>query len=237
MKKSRILKNIAIIGLFLNLILIPNVNAGNYKKNPNLDINYIDQNGNIYYFSLELNNEQIQKLRNTWEEWENYLKNVRKDNEMSFDETVEFEAKSIILLEEIKNLTKDSITGQVYFPANIEISSFIHSHLFMAGFGAKIFSIGKGRVWLPFNRQGETFIGMRFNPIFITYSIGFTRIRFRSLSTFSFVISNRFFVHRVCVAGFSGLYINFERLYPDTTFGPVILIGKPILLGVGDDIF
>ena len=236
MKNSKKLINIIVIGLISSLVLIPNINAVTYKDSPSLEISYIDQNGYTYYISFELSSEQIQEFRNTWDKWENCLKNIREDNKMSLEETIEFEAKSVILLEEIKNLTKDTSIGQVYFPPNIDISSFIHSHLFTMGFGAKIFSIGKGRVWLPFNRQGEAFIGIRFNPIFISYSIGFTRVRLRSLSTFSIVISNRFFVHRVCVAGFSGLYINIEKLYPDNSFGPVILIGKPLLLGVGDDI-
>lgn len=236
MKNSKKLINIVIASLLLNLVLITNINARTYRNNPSLEMGYVDKNGYSYYISLELNSEQIQQFKDIWDKWEYCLKNIREDNEMSLEETIEFEAKSVILLKEIKNLTKDTSTGQVYFPPNIDISSFIHSHLFMMGFGAKIFSIGKGRVWLPFNRQGEAFIGTRLNPIFITYSIGFTRVKLRSLSTFSIVISNRFFVHRVCTAGFSGLYINFEKLYPDTSFGPVILIGKPLLLGVGDDI-
>ena len=237
MKISKKFLHISIVGLLLNLVLIPNINAGTNRDSPSLEIGYINQNGNTYYVSIELNYEQIQKFRDTWSDWENFLKNIREDNEMNYLESIEFEKKSIILIEEIKNLTKNSTTGQVYFPPGIDIPTFIHSHLFMMGFGARIFSIGQGRVWLPFNRQGEAFIGIRFNPIIVSYSIGFTRARIRSLSTFSMIISNRFFVHRVVIAGFSGLYINFGKLFPDTSAGPVILIGKPLLIGVGDDIF
>jgi len=236
MKKSKKFIFTSIVCLLLSLVLFPTLNAGTYKDNPSLEIGYTDQSGNTYYILIELSNEQIQQFRDTWKEWENYLKNIRVDEEMSFQETLEFETKSIILLEEIKNLTRNQATGQVYFPPGIEIPTFIHSHLFMTGFGAKIFSIGRGKVWIPFNRQGEAFVGIRFSPIFVFYSIGFTRVRIRSLSTFSMVVSNRFFVHRVCTAGFSGLYINFGNLFPDTSIGPVILIGKPLLIGVGDDI-
>jgi len=236
MKKLKKLIIISIICLLLSLVLIPTLNAGIYKDTPSLEIGYNDQSGNTYYVLLKLSDEQIQQFRDTWGEWENYLKNIRVDKEMSYQETLEFETKSIILLEEIKNLTRNQATGQIYFPPNIVIPTFIHSHLFMMGFGSRIFSIGRGRVWLPFNRQGEVFIGTRYSPIFIFYSIGFTRTRIRSLSTFSMIVSNRFFEHRVCTAGFSGLYINFGNLFPDTSIGPVILIGKPLLISVGDDI-
>ncbi|MGF3555210.1 MAG: hypothetical protein ACQXXF_08125 [Thermoplasmatota archaeon] len=232
---KKIIQTIIVI-FFLNLVLTPNINAINYNC-PDLEIEYVDQTGSIYYVSLNLSIEQIQKFKNVWVEWENYLKNIREDNQMDYQETLEFEKKSITLLEEIKNLTRDPTTNQFYFPSTLEISNFIHSHLFMTGFGARIFSIGRGRVWLPFNRQGETFIGLRFNPIFVSYIIGFTRVKVRSLSTFSMVVSNRFFVHRVCTAGFSGLYINFKKLFPDNSIGPVILIGKPLLINVGDDLF
>lgn len=236
MKNSKLISKLIAV-LFFGLILAPNLNAGEFNNDTNLEIVYNGTTGNTYYTSLKLNNEQIQKFRDIWEEWENYLKIIREDKEMDLLETINFEKKSIILIEEIKNLTKDSNTNQTYFPDNIEISSFIHSHLFAIGLGPKIFSIGRGSVWLPFNRQGEAFIGSRFNPIFISHSIGFTKVKVRSLSTFSMVISNRFFLHRICIAGFSGLYINFGKLFPDTSIGPVILIGKPLLLWVGDDIF
>ena len=237
MKNSKKLLQISIVGLLLSLALIPTINAGINKDSPSLEIGYIDQTGNTYYVIIKLSNDQIQKIRDTWSDWENYLKTLREDKEMNFIETLEFEKKSVALIEEIKNLTKNTTTGEVYFPPSIEIPTFIHSHLFMLGFGARIFSIGRGRVWLPFNRQGEAFIGIRFSPMLISYSIGFTRVRVRSLSTFSMTVSNRFFVHRVCSVGFSGLYINFGRLFPDTSMGPVILIGKPLLIGVGNDLF
>ena len=238
MKKLKKFIFVSVVILLFSLILLPNINAEINRNTPSLEIGYVDQTGrNAYYVLIELSNEQIQNFRDTWGSWEDYLKNIRVDKEMNFHETIEFETKSIVLLEEIKNLTRNSTTGQVYFPPVIDIPIFIHSHLFMMGFGPRIFSIGRGRVWLPFNRQGESFIGFRFSPIFVSYSIGFTRVRIRSLSTFSMVISNRFFVHRVYSAGFSGLYINFGKLFPDSSIGPVILIGKPLLIGVGDDIF
>ncbi len=237
MKNSKKFLQISIVGLLLSLALIPTINAGTNKDSPSLEIRYINQMGYTFYVLIELSNDQIQKFRDTWSDWESYLKNIREDKEMDFLETIEFETKSIALIEEIKNLTRDITTGQVYFPPNIEIPTFIHSHLFMLGFGTRIFSIGRGRVWIPFNRQGEAFIGIRFSPMLMSYSIGFTRVRVRSLSTFSMIVSNRFFVHRVCTAGFSGLYINFGKLFPDSSLGPIILIGKPILVGVGDDLF
>lgn len=235
MKNSKKFKCISLVGLLLSLVLIPTVNAGTNLDIPTLEIGYNDQEGNTYYVKIKLNDEQIQKFRDTWNQWENYLKNIREDEQMNLQETEELEIKSIILLDEIKNLTINQTTGEVYFPPGIDIPTFVHSHLFMLGFGARIFSIGRGRVWLPFNRQGEAFIGVRFNPIFVSYSIGFTRVRVRSL--FSMNSINRFFVHRLCTAGFLGLYINFGKLFKDTFMGPVIMIGKPLLITVGSDIF
>jgi hypothetical protein len=237
MKKSKKLIQISIVGLLLSLIFLPTIGAEDNNDNPYLEIRYVDQTGDTYYVSIELNNEQIQIFRETWTQWENYLKNIREDKELYFQETKELETKSIILLEEVKNLTTNPATGQIYFPPGLDISTFIHSHLFMMGLGVRIFSIGRGRAWLPFNRQGEAFIGIRFSPIIVSYSIGLTRVRAISLSTFSMSISNRFFAHRVCIAGFTGLYINFGKLFQDTSVGPVILIGKPLLISVGKDIF
>jgi len=235
MKNLKKFMCISIVGLLLSLVLIPTIVAGTNSDNPFLEIGYTDQVGNTFYTKIKLSDEQVQKFKDTWSQWENYLKNVREDKEMNFQETKYLEIKSIILLEEIKNLTTDPATGQVYFPPSIDIPVFVHSHLFMLGFGVRVFSIGRGRVWLPFNRQGEAFIGVRFNPIFVSYSIGFTRVIARSLFTIS--STNRFFVHRMCTAGFSGLYINFGKLFSDTSIGPVILIGKPLLITVGSDIY
>jgi len=234
MKNSKKFICISIVGLLLSLVLIPNMIAGANSDSPSLEIGYTDQTGNTYYIKIELKEEQIQKFRDIWSQWENYLKNIRVDNELNLQEIKDLETKSIRLLEEIKNLTTDPATGQVYFPPSIDIPAFVHSHLFMLGFGVRMFSIGRGRVWLPFNRQGEAFIGVRFSPIFVSYSIGFTRVRVRSMFTVS--STNRFFVHRMCTAGFSGLYINFGKLFPDSSMGLVILIGKPLLISVGSDI-
>src|SRR4030042_6015567 len=185
MKNLKKFMCISIVGLLLSLVLIPTIVAGTNSDNPFLEIGYTDQVGNTFYTKIKLSDEQVQKFKDTWSQWENYLKNVREDKEMNFQETKYLEIKSIILLEEIKNLKTDPATGQVYFPPSIDIPVFVHSHLFMLGFGVRVFSIGRGRVWLPFKRQGEAFIGVRFNPIFVSYSIGFTRVIARSLFTIS----------------------------------------------------
>jgi len=237
MKKLKEIMYISVIALLLSLVLTSNINAKIISDNPTFEVGYIDQSGNSFYAVIQLNDEQIQKFRDSWCDWENYLKNIREDHDMNLQENKELESRSIILLEEVKNLTRDPNTGQIYFPSNIEIPTFVHSHLFILGFGARIFSIGRGRVWLPFDRQGEAFVGVRFNPIFVSYSIGFTRVSVRSLSILPSCILNRFFVHRVCTAGFTGLYVNFGKLFSDSSVGPVILIGKPLFVTVGSDIF
>jgi len=234
MKNVKNFLSIAVVGLFLSLTLMP-VATGDSGNNT-AEIGFIDKNGESYHVVIELSEEQLQKLGDSWDEWENYLKTVREDSEIDSKELTEFESKTVVLLEEIKELTRNSTTGQYYFPPDIDIPAFIHDHLFMCGFGAKIFSIGRGRVWLPFNRQGESFIGTRFAPIFVSYSIGYTKVRVRSFVPFSLVVSNRFFMHRLCTAGFTGLYINFGKMYADNSQGPIILIGRPLLIGVSDDI-
>ena len=138
------------------------------------------------------------------------------------------------MLEELKELTYDPETGRYRFP-NIDIPNLIHDFLFMTGFGTRILSIGRGRVWLPFNRQGETFVGKRFAPIFIQTTLGYTRIRSWSLQPLSWFVLDRLFMHRFCTMAFTGLYINFGKHYLDRSVGPIILIGKPRIIALSDD--
>jgi len=224
-----------IICLILSLSIFPSIEASD-SAIQKIEIGYTDEKGIPYYKEIEISYHELQHFRNSWDYWENYLKQIRKDGQMDDQELLSFEEKTVNLIEEIKELTKNSETGQYFFPDNLDIASFIHKQLFMLGFGAKIFSIGSGRVWLPFNRQGEAFIGSKFAPIFVRYSIGFTSVRVRSYIPFDLIVSNRFFSHRFSLAGFTGLYINFERQFIDNTAGPVILIGRPLLINLGDDI-
>ena len=158
MKNIKKICPLAIVALFLSLILAPAVNAGEYSFSNTFEIVYSDENGNSYYEKKTVTQEQLQTYINSWESWEETLRTIRADGKVYDSELIDFEVVTVSMLRDLKELTYDSETGKYLFPA-INISSFIHDNLFMFGYGSRIFSIGRGRTWLPFNRQGETFIG------------------------------------------------------------------------------
>ena len=234
MKNAKKICAFATVALFLSLILASANSAGN-EFGDIFEIEYADDNGNTYNVVIEIEEEQLKEFINSWCSWEDTLKIIRSDGEIDDQELIDLENETITMLEELKELTYDPETGVYYFP-NINIPTLVHDHLFMIGGGTRIFSVGRGRVWLPFNRQGETFVGKRFAPIFVRHTIGFTRVKSVSLFPFSWFILDRLFTHRICTFGFTGLYIDFGKRYFDNSIGPVILIGIPRLIRLSDDI-
>ena len=237
MIKKRIILSFTIVGLFLVLAIIPNVSAGNFRKlaSRTLEIAYKDKNGELFYKTIVVSEGQIQIFMDCWSEWENSLKQIRENEEFNNQEMIKFESITVNLLEEFKKITQDKSSGQYLFPP-INISRFVHNFLFTFGLGAKIFSIGRGRAWLPFNRQGETFVGKRYLPIIIRHQIGFTRIKFWSLMPLSRIISSRMFKHTSFIMGFTGLYINIGKRNINRPAGPIIVIGRINLVSISDDI-
>lgn len=237
MKKKITILSLAIVGLLLSIALTPPVSAGDGGTiERTLEIAYEDENGNVFFKKIIVSEEQLQAYMNSWSEWEYLLKQIRSDGEIDDQEMEDFEAITVRLLEEFKELTYDEITGEYSFPP-INIPTYVHDFLFTLGPGARIFSIGRGRAWLPFNRQGETFVGKRYLPIIIWHNIGFTRVKFWSLFPLSRIVMTRMFKHRSFTMGFTGLYINIGKRYLDRPAGPIILIGRVNLISLGDDTF
>jgi len=221
------------ITLFLSLALAPSVNAS-IGDDSDCDIAFEDENGDLFHVEFFYTKEQVAKFKKAWLDWEDLIKEVRADQQTTHSELKEIEAEVISLIEEVKELTYNPQTGEYYFP-DIDIASFVHDSLFLMGYGSRIFSLGRGRVWIPLNRQGETFVGMRSLPMFVRHSIGFTRARSFSLFPLSRFILDRLFSHRYFTFGFTGLYINFGKRFFDSSVGPVIMIGRPSFLRVTDD--
>ena len=234
MKKIKEILAFTIISLFIIIALSPTINANDVVKQ-RIQISYVGENGELFYKEVSVNVEDLEEFQDSWDSWEGLLKDIRSDNKLEFEEIKSMEQESLSMLEELKDLTYDGESGSYLFP-NINLPQFIHDSLYLIGGGTRIFSIGRGDAWVPFNRQGESFIGMRFLPIFIKQNIGFTRTRCFSLFPFARLILNRLFNHRVLAFGFTGLFIDFGRRFFDNTVGPIILIGKPNFISLGDDI-
>ena len=230
MIKIKYLYPIAVVILFLSLAFAPTVSASGDNTSQLLEIAY-SNNGGSYYSQLEIKPEKIELFTDSWETWENTLKSIQEDGKIDNGELAIFEDVTVSMLEDIRELSCDP-AGRYHFPLAIDIASLIHNYFFMIGGGTRIISIGRGRVWLPLNRQGEAFIGMKLLPIFLFQSIGFTKVRSWSLAPLSISVSTRWLKHNVCTMRFTGLYINFGKRYLDRTAGPVILIGKTWFTGL-----
>jgi len=237
MKTVKTILPVAIVALFLTLAIAPSVSADEPSQDQVLEIGYKDANGYQFYKKITVTAEQLQQFNTDWTAWENKVDEINNDEMMDATEVLEFETMTTTLIEEIKALTYDPETGTYNFPEPLTIGEFIHNYLFMQNIlGKRIFSIGRGRAWLPLNRQGESFIGMRFLPIIIQHSIGFTKVRLVNFFPPSIGVEDRMFTHNLMTMGFTGLYINFGERYLDRPAGPVILIGKTMFVRLGEDI-
>jgi hypothetical protein len=244
MVQRKILFTILISAIFIILSFTPAISAKTsgtipiepINKDLVLEIGYKELNGYTFYKKITVSEKQLEQFEVSWNQWESLLEEIRKDGFMDIKETIKFQQEAVSLIEEIKEITFDPETGTYAFPDNIGVTGFVRDSLFMNGFGRRIFSIGRGRAWLPFNRQGEQFIGMRFLPIFIQHSLGFTKVKRFTLIPPSFGVEDRLFIHNLLTVGFVGLYINFGERYFDRQAGPVILIGRSIGIRLGEDI-
>lgn len=218
--------------LFISLIFAPSYEASGPFNTNIIKIAYIGEDGKKYYANIVMSDEQIEIFKNTWNSWENEIKKIRRDNVVNDSELIQVEAITVDLLEEIKELTYDPGTGGYLFPPDIDLPTFIHDYIFHFGRGSRILSIGRGKTWLPFNRQGESFVGVRFSPIVVSNTIGFTRVMMRSYFPYTKIILDRFFQHRTMTLGFKGLFIDFGKRYFDTQAGPVIMVGSFIYTNI-----
>jgi len=240
MKLAKTILPVSVVALFLGLALMPAASAEEIStQDLTLEIGYKASLKEGYFFKkLVVTEQQLEAFNVNWLNWEEFVKEVRADERMDLNELARFIEKTVALVEEIKEMTKDPETGEYHFP-DINIFSFIEGHLFKrtkAFGGSKIFTIGRGRAWLPFNRQGETFIGMRFLPIVIQHTLGFSKVTRINIFPPSYGIEDRLFVHNLLTFGFVGLYINFGERYLDRPAGPVLLVGRSLGLRLGEDI-
>ena len=242
MKYVKTILPITIVCLFLGLALAPAASAGEVStEDLTLEIGYKDQQGNSFYKKLVVTEEEYDEFSSIWTGWEAFVEEARVDERMDVTELVEFETRTIELVQDIKEMTYDDETGQYLFP-DIDIQEFISTYLltkmpkYKALGGNRIFTIGRGRAWLPFNKQGESFIGMRFLPIIVQHSLGYTKVKIINLFPPSIGVSDRMFIHNLMTIGFVGLYINFGERYLDRPAGPVLLIGRTVCLRLGEDI-
>lgn len=238
MKSAKTVLPIAVVALFLTLSM-----SSAFGEDPVVDpqdlileIGYKDNEGNFFYEQIEVAEDEYLVFEDSFTSFESFVDEIDADGIMDPVELLEFEQAVVDLITEIKELTYDEVTGTYAFPTCIGIGSFISEFLFLKGIGRKIFSIGRGRAWLPFNRQGESFIGMRFLPIFIQHTLGYTKVRIVNVIPPSIGVSDRLGIHNFWTVGFAGLYINFGDRYLDRPAGPVVLIGKALWYRLGEDI-
>jgi len=257
MRTKKTIIPVAIAILFLGLAFIPSLSAEinitkENSQTPNegetfsdldktLEIGYKNEEGDVFYKKLVVTDEQLSEFNDVWTNWEQFLDDVRADEKMSWEELLNFEIITRGLLQNIKEMTYDPDSGEYLFP-EFNIENFIKKYLLNKNsnakgiFGSNMFSIGRGRAWIPFNRQGESFIGMRFLPIVVQHALGYSKVRRVTLLPPSIGVEDRLFVHNVMTFGFIGLYINFGERYLDRPAGPVLLIGQTFGIRLGEDI-
>ena len=246
MRPIKTLIPVTVVILLLCLGLSPAVSAEEFSsQDRTLEIGYKDAQGNTFYKKLVVTSEEYEVFNDRWTNWESFIEEIREDERMSIGELVAFETKTIELIQNIKEMTYDEETGTYLFP-ELDIIEFIKTYLLfkkarpftraLAFGGSQIFTIGRGRAWLPFNRQGETFIGMRFLPIVIQHTIGYSKVKRVTIFPPSIGVEDRLFVHNLFTIGFAGLYINFGERYLDRPAGPVFLIGRTLSIRLGEDI-
>lgn len=241
MKITKTLIPLTVVALFLSLTLIPATGAEEVNtEDLTLEIGYKDTlKGEYFYKKLVVTEEQLAAFEISWDDWEVFLEETKEDGRMSIPELIKFKTKTIAIIEEIKEMTKDPETDEYYFP-DINIFSLIDATLptgtSKALGGSKLFSLGRGRAWLPGNKLGETFFGMRLLPIFVQHTLGYSKVSGLNILPPAWWTEDRLFVHNLITLGFIGLYINFGERFLDRPAGPVLLCGRSIGLKLGEDI-
>lgn len=228
---------IAVICILLSITFSPTTVADDpTEEDLTLEIGYKDNSGNFFFKELVVSEEDYLEFETKFEDWNTFVDECDSDGVMDISELLEFEDRTVDLVEDIKEMTYDEDLGEYLFPDSIVISSFIHEYLLLKGFSRKLFAFGRGRAWLPFNRHGESFIGMRFLPMKIDYALGYSKTRLINFFPPSVGTIDRLGTHNVWIIGFVGLYINFGDRYLDRPAGPVLLIGKGLWFKLGQDI-
>lgn len=251
MKSIKKIITIAIIALFLSLTIPQTVGADELDQE--LEIGFKDNNGYTFYKKIIVTQEQLSQFNNNFTIWENKIKEFDLDNRMDATEILTFVEITNSLINEIKELTYDSELGIYNFPEPLllegAILQFIMNHLLINNQSTtnpvplpihlqlrKIFTIGRGRAWIPIKNFGEAFIGVRFLPMFLQYTIGYAKSRWISIFPPAICVEDRLGIFNLITVGFVGLYVNFGERYIDRPVGPVLLIGSQIWLRLGEDI-
>jgi len=251
MKTIKIILPIAIAGLFLILAVAPKVGADELDQV--LEIAFNDNSGYTFYNKIIVTTDQLSKFNNNFTIWENKVKEFDSDSKMDATEILLFVEITNSLVNEIKELTYDKETEGYNFPEPLlqddAILQFIKYNLLIDEETAtisvplpihlqlrRILTIGRGRAWLPLTNFGEAFIGMRFLPIFLQYTVGYAKSRWINLFPPAICVEDRLGVFNLVTMGFVGLYVNFGERYIDRPVGPVLLIGRQAWLRLGEDI-
>lgn len=251
MKNTKTIIPIAIVALFLSLALAPALSAD--EVNQELEIGFKDNTGYTFYKKIIVTSDQLSQFNNNFAIWENKVKEFDLDNQMDPNEILIFLEITNSLVNEIKELTYDQEARTYNFPEPLlsdgAILQFIKDHLLMNKKTSpspvplpihlqlrRILTIGRGRVWLPIKNFCETFIGARFLPIFLQYTVGYAKSRWINFFPPAICIEDRLGIFNLITVGFVGLYINFGERYIDRPVGPVLLIGSQAWLRLGEDI-
>ncbi|OGS40836.1 MAG: hypothetical protein A3K77_04105 [Euryarchaeota archaeon RBG_13_31_8] len=242
---------IAIAALFLILAAVPTINADELDQE--LEIAFNDDNGYIFYKKIIVAPEQLTQFNYNFTIWESKVKEFDSDNKMDTTEILSFIEITNSLVNEIKELTFDIETGGYNFPKPLlsdgAILQFIKHHLFIDKETStisvplpihlhlrRILTIGRGRAWLPLTDFDDAFIGMRFLPIFLQYTVGYAKSRWINVFPPAICVEDRLGVFNLITMGFVGLYVNFGERYINRPVGPVLLIGRQVWLRLGEDI-
>jgi len=250
MKNTKKIFTIAIIVLNLSIAYAPAVNSDELDQE--LEIAFCDKNGYTFYKKIIVTPEQLIQFNNNFTIWENKIKEFDTDNIMDSNEIIIFLEITNSLVNEIKELTYDSEVGIYNFPDPLlpddAILQFIKDHLMINQETStnsvplpihlqfkKVFSIGRGRAWLPLTNFDEAFIGMRILPIFLQYTVGYAKSRWINIFPPSICVEDRLGIFNLVSVGFIGLYINFGERDINRFAGPVLLIGRQGWLRFGED--
>ncbi len=251
MEKTKTIIPIAIITLFLSLAIMPATSADGIDQE--LEIAFKDNSGYTFYKKIIVTSDQLSQFNSNFSIWENKVKEFDLDNQMDATEIFSFLEITNSLVNEIKELTYDSETEIYNFPEPLlsdgAILQYLKDHLLLNKKTSttpaplpihlqlrKVLTIGRGRVWLPIKHFGEAFIGARFLPIFLQYTVGYAKSRWLNIFPPAICIEDRLGVFNLITVGFVGLYINFGERYIDRPVGLVLLIGSQAWLRLGEDI-
>ena len=241
---------IAVTALFLCLSAFSSVCADDLEKE--LEIGFTDDYGYKFYNKINIDSNKSSQFNKNFTKWENGISEFCLDNKMDSSEILTFVEMTNSLIDEIKQLTYDPSKGIYCFPqpllTNDSVLEFIKYHLLIEEESStillplnhlhlrRIFAIGLGRAWLPFTHFDDFFIGFRFLPIFLQYSIGYAKSRWINVLPPSICVEDRLGTFNLASMGFVGLYINFGERYIGRPAGLVLVIGSQAWCNLGEDV-